>query len=101
MYGGAIALDVCSSNWHQRTIRAKRHFTPKDNGLKQKWCNGSFGNIPYSNLAPWIKKGIAEEKSGVDGIIILVHSNTSTGLTRRNARNYWSGLADTHPATGM
>jgi phage N-6-adenine-methyltransferase len=78
MYGGIIPLDVCSSDWHQQTIRAKRHFTPKDNGLRQNWCDGSFGNIPYSNPAPWIEKAIAEERLGVDGIIILVHSNTST-----------------------
>jgi hypothetical protein len=81
---GSIDLDPASSEAANKTVKAKRFFTIKDNGLAQPWLADSvFLNPPYgktknqSNQGLWAHKLIAEYKAGnVKQAILLVNNYT-------------------------
>lgn len=45
---GSIDLDPASCNEAQKTVKAAKYYTVKDNGLKQPWSGSVFLNPPYS-----------------------------------------------------
>lgn len=54
------------------------------NGLKKEWGSSNFINPPYSNIQPWLKKGVQEMEKG----------NTSVFLVpARTNSKYWYKLA--------
>lgn len=48
-------LDVCSSEMPTH-VPAIRKFTPKEDGLAQRWQGLVWMNPPYSNPTPWVHK---------------------------------------------
>jgi hypothetical protein len=74
-----IDLDPCSdSNFN---IKAKKHYTIEDNGLSQPWQGNVFVNPPFSEVAQWAEKAIAEYQD--DKIPDLIF------LTKFDARVAW------------
>src|SRR5262249_50641453 len=72
----------------QKVVRANKHYTAKDDGLKQNWiADAVFINPPYSNIRFWIDKAISENHSGnAKEIIFLTHADTSTKWFRAAMR---------------
>lgn len=71
---GIFDLDPCAPierPWNT----AKKHFTIKDNGLKQKWVGRVWLNPPYNryHICEWLSK-MAEHKNG----ICLMFARTET-----------------------
>lgn len=78
---GVIDLDPASNKIAQRTVKAKKFFTVKDDGLKQQWNGRVFLNPPYHrDLAPeFIQKLVDEIKAGrVKEAILLTNNSTDT-----------------------
>ena len=57
-----IDLDPCSDMG--KNIKAKKHYTIEDNGLEQPWQGNVFINPPFSEVAQWSQKAIADYQSG-------------------------------------
>lgn len=78
---GEIDLDPATSKKAQKTVRAVKFFTKKDDGLKQKWEGRVWMNPPYSqpDIANFIAKLVEEVQSGnVTEAIALTHNYTDT-----------------------
>ena len=80
---GVIELDPASCAKANKIVKAKKYFTKKDDGLKQKWdARRIFLNPPYSRgvLAKFVDKFIESTGEGDDYRIregiILVANNT-------------------------
>jgi phage N-6-adenine-methyltransferase len=74
---GEINLDPCADDG--RHIRAAKHYTFDDDGLKQPWCGKVYMNPPYSHPGVWMKKLQLEFETGnVDEAIALVPAATDT-----------------------
>lgn len=76
---GAIDLDPASCDEAQRWIKANKHYTIEDDGLKQEWAGRIWLNPPYSktgarsNQEIWATRLIAEYKAGrVTEAILLI-----------------------------
>jgi ParB family chromosome partitioning protein len=85
---GSIDLDPASSALAQGTIRARKYFTEKQDGLKQKWNGRVWLNPPYSGklIAAFSAKMIEEWESGrVTAAIMLTNAYTET--------SWWHSLA--------
>jgi hypothetical protein len=82
---GEIDLDPASCEQAQKTVRAKKFFTIKTDGLKQQWHGRVFLNPPYHEelgLA-FENKLIAEIKAGhVSAAILLVNNSTDNNWFR-------------------
>lgn len=50
---------------------------PKFDGLKIKWRNPTYANIPYSDPEAWVKKAIEERNRGIR-IVMLTRVDPST-----------------------
>lgn len=64
---GQIELDPFSSDEANKRVRAKRYFTPKEDGLVQPWITPAFWmNHPFgrSTNGPCVNKAVEEFKSG-------------------------------------
>lgn len=72
---GKFDLDPCATD---QTAKADRYFTIEENGLVQPWAGLVFVNPPYSNVAPWIEKAIAEWEAGRARSLLLLPNNTDT-----------------------
>lgn len=78
---GTIDLDPASSVTAQKTVRAERFFTIRDNGLQQDWRGRVWLNPPYSQPAilHFCQKMVAELSVGnVTEAIMLTHNYTDT-----------------------
>ena len=74
---GEITLDPCADDG--RHIRAAKHYTFDDDGLKQPWYGKVYMNPPYSHPGLWMKKLQLEFETGnVDEAIALVPAATDT-----------------------
>lgn len=74
---GGIDLDPASNARAQEIVRARRHFTEKDNGLEQEWSGRVFLNPPYSrgNVQAFCEKLLREYKAGnVSAAVLLVNA---------------------------
>jgi phage N-6-adenine-methyltransferase len=84
---GKIDLDAASNATAQRTVKAARYFTRKDDALKREWRGRIFLNPPYSRKEEFIDKLLAEVAAGrVTGAILLTHNNTQTEWWQRAAK---------------
>jgi phage N-6-adenine-methyltransferase len=62
------------------TAKAKKFFTPDDDGLKQRWSGHIFLNPPYSagQIKRWLAKAI-DELPHCKSITVLLTNDSSTG----------------------
>jgi hypothetical protein len=78
---GEIDLDPASHALAQKVVKARRFFTPEDDGLAQPWDGRIFLNPPYhTKLCPlFIDKLIAEyQDKRTSAAILLVNNSTDT-----------------------
>ena len=78
---GAIELDPASSLEAQKTVKAERFFTKKDDGLKHDWNGRVYLNPPYAQpaIAQFTDKMVQEWKKGnVEEGVMLTHNYTDT-----------------------
>lgn len=78
---GGIDTDPASSEFANKTVRAKRFFTAETNGLEQKWVGRVWMNPPYSQpLVSEFIDAAVEKYAGkeFDEACILVNNATET-----------------------
>lgn len=78
---GDIDLDPASSDVAQRNVEARHYFTPKEDGLKQRWYGRVWLNPPQGRggTAPFMRKLIEHHRSGdVEEAIVLVPNSLDT-----------------------
>ena len=78
---GGIDLDPASSNKAQKTVKAARFYTVKDNGLSHEWHGRVWLNPPYSRdlIGVFIKQLVNEYQAGrTSQAICLTHNYTDT-----------------------
>jgi hypothetical protein len=80
VFGDIPDLDPCSNSHETPNVKARRHYTVEDDGLKQPWGGRVFMNPPYGREVPaWIEKVRREWESGqVTELIALLPSRTDT-----------------------
>jgi phage N-6-adenine-methyltransferase len=79
---GTIDLDPASSDLAQETVRARRYFTKRDNGLVQPWHGRVWCNPPYSQptIERFVCKLLQEYDLGrVTEAILLTNNQTDVG----------------------
>lgn len=75
---GHIDLDPCSTPEANKTIRARKFYTERDDGLIQPWFGKVFMNPPYGTLtSAFAEKFYLEYGSTVEEAIILVNSRAT------------------------
>jgi phage N-6-adenine-methyltransferase len=73
---GEFDLDPCC---RAETAKAPKFYTETDDGLSQPWHGRVFMNPPYSDIAPWLKKAIAETQAGrAELVVALLPAQTDT-----------------------
>jgi len=74
---GPFTLDPCSDGINNKT---PKHFTEKDNGLKQSWArNRVFMNPPYGrDIKHWLKKAYEEGQKPNTTVVCLIPARTDT-----------------------
>ena len=76
---GEIELDPASCEQAQETVKAGRFFTEEQNGLEQEWSGRVWLNPPYSNLARFADKLVAEVMAKrVTAAVVLTHNYSDT-----------------------
>lgn len=73
---GGIDLDPASSEQAQLVVKATSHFTPENDGLKQKWVGRVWLNPPYVQplIQQFVAKLVAETAtSHLSEAILLTH----------------------------
>ncbi len=74
-----VGLDVCASSWN---AKRQYHFGEADNGLGRSWdtVRVAYCNPPYSNIPPWLAKGLRELTAAtlLQQVIYLLPVRTST-----------------------
>ena len=78
---GGIDLDPASSERANQTVRAKKYFTEKEDGLKQQWNGRIWMNPPYSTglIDKFVDKLVQSYKEkAVYEAIVLVNNATET-----------------------
>ncbi len=76
---GGFTLDPASSPKANETVRARRFFTQKDDGLSVEWSGRVWLNPPYGDgvTVLWVDKLVAEVASGrVTAAVLLVNAVT-------------------------
>ena len=59
-------------------VRAKQHFTKKENGLRKAWNGNVYLNPPYSEISKWMDKAYKEHNKRGYLIICLTPARTGT-----------------------
>jgi hypothetical protein len=86
--GGTIDLDPASCAAAQLRVQAKRFFSKADDGLKQHWLGTVFLNPPYSLIAEFATKLVAEYRAGrTTAAVMLTPANTSTRWFQKAGRS--------------
>lgn len=74
---GSIDLDPASNDFANKTVKAERYYTEKENGLLQRWYGNIWMNPPYSSAL--IKDfAIKLADSNFSQAVILVNNATET-----------------------
>lgn len=105
---GGIDTDPASSAFANKTVRAKRHFTVEDDGLKQKWSGRVWMNPPYAQplIADFIEAAVTKYEAGeFDEACVLVNNATETQWFQRLLEKgcavcFIKGRIKYHDATG-
>jgi hypothetical protein len=85
---GDIDLDPASSPAAQRTVKATRYFTAKDDGLVRRWQGRVFLNPPYNAglVDQFVTKLCDHHAAGdVPAAVLLVNNATETEWFQRAA----------------
>lgn len=85
---GEIDLDPASSDKAQETVRAARHFTVADNGLRHEWNGRVWLNPPYAQplIYQFVEKMVEERSAGrVTAGVMLTHNYTDTAWFHKGA----------------
>jgi phage N-6-adenine-methyltransferase len=70
-----FTLDVCAL---PENAKCKRFFSPKENGLQQKWTGVCWMNPPYGReIEKWMEKALQESERGAT-VVCLVPARTDT-----------------------
>jgi phage N-6-adenine-methyltransferase len=70
-----FTLDVCAL---PENAKCKRFFSPKENGLQQKWTGVCWMNPPYGReIEQWMQKALQESERGAT-VVCLVPARTDT-----------------------
>ena len=72
---GHFHLDPASCDLAQEKVQARRYFTKADDGLAQVWTGSVWLNPPFSDIASWVSKLIAEYRAGLVTSSILLANN--------------------------
>ena len=83
---GAIDLDPASCALANETVGAKVFHSLDDDGLKQDWHGRIWLDPPYSNIASFIDKLIAEATAGRVTEFIVLSSNASDARSTTSAQ---------------
>jgi hypothetical protein len=78
---GGIDVDPASSDFAQKTVKAKIHYSILNSGLDKSWIGTVYLNPPYSSkeINAFISKFIEEYESGnITQGIVLTNSDTDT-----------------------
>lgn len=71
----AFSLDPCCDG--PVNACGEKFFTPKQNGLKQKWFGHVFVNPPWNDIGSWVEKA-KRELNNVDSITFLLPNKPET-----------------------
>lgn len=83
---GAIDLDPASCEAAQAVVQASAFYTEHEDGLIQPWYGQMWINPPYSAPTPWVRRLLAEWRSGsIAAALMITNSYTETG--------WWQDLA--------
>jgi hypothetical protein len=95
---GEIDLDPASCKEAQETVKAKKFFTEREDGLKHDWYGNVFLNAPYTPklLPAFIRKLIAEIKAGRVSAAILLTNNCTDTAWFRTALSAAQAICFTH-----
>lgn len=66
---GVFDLDPCC---YPNTAKAKKFYTPAEDGLSQPWLGRVFLNPPYSKPAPWLQKALSETACGNATLVVAL-----------------------------
>ena len=83
---GEIDLDPASNAAAQKTVKAKRYLTPKDDGLTVEWSGRVFLNPPFKmpGIRQFVDKLCDHYAAGdVSAAILLTNDNTDTKWWQR------------------
>lgn len=70
-----FTLDVCAL---PENAKCKRFYSPKENGLQQKWSGVCWMNPPYGReIEQWMQKALRESERGAT-VVCLVPARTDT-----------------------
>jgi phage N-6-adenine-methyltransferase len=70
-----FTLDVCAL---PENAKCKRFYSPKENGLQQKWSGVCWMNPPYGReIEQWMQKALQESERGAT-VVCLVPARTDT-----------------------
>lgn len=81
---GAIDLDPCSNAHEAPNVPAARHYTQRDDGLRQPWRGRVFRSPPYGReVSRWVQKLCQEYEAGrVTAAVALLPARTDTAWFR-------------------
>jgi phage N-6-adenine-methyltransferase len=70
-----FTLDICAL---PENAKCKRFYSPKENGLQQKWSGVCWMNPPYGReIEQWMQKALQESERGAT-VVCLVPARTDT-----------------------
>lgn len=76
-----FTLDVCAT---AENAKCKKFFTEQENGLEQSWRGEVvWCNPPYSKIAAWVAKAVAEKTK----VVMLIPARTDTKWFHDNIYN--------------
>lgn len=86
-----FTLDAAAT---EKSAKCPKYYTPKEDGLKQKWIAESGGSVfcnpPYGKqIGEWVRKAYEESQRGIT-IVLLIPSRTDTAYFH----NYIYGKAE-------
>lgn len=87
---GRIDLDPASCAHAQRSVKARRFFSAKTDGLSKRWRGRVWMNPPYSRPAPWVAKLLEGFECGdVTEAIALLNARTGSAWFQSLSAHAW------------